>query len=155
MSTITLLNIIDLRTTLYSLGLCAMPNLQHKLLSTTYSEIWLTGLEKTPFDRCQPQLAPYTRRIYDINVTLNSVFTLDCKKLFLALSIKLFFIVIVKLFFLLLQHGKTIWSWQQNVWGSISLHLEHCCILCVHLHQTRLLGCHHRCNTDWTHQLAV
>ena len=56
-----------------------MPNLRHKLLSTTYSEIWLTGLEKTPFDRCQPQLAPYKRRIYDINVTLNSVFTLDCK----------------------------------------------------------------------------
>ena len=56
-----------------------MPNLQHKLLSTTYSEIWLTGLEKTPLGRCQPQLAPYKRRIYDINVTLNSVFTLDCK----------------------------------------------------------------------------
>lgn len=47
-----------------------MPNLRHKLLSTTYSEIWLTGLEKTPLDRCQPQLAPYKRRIYDINVTL-------------------------------------------------------------------------------------
>ena len=68
MSTITLLNITDLRTTLLT------KTAQCLTYSTNYFqrltlESWFTNLEQTPLNRRQPLPAPYKRLIHDINIT--------------------------------------------------------------------------------------
>ena len=69
MSTITLLNITDSRTTLLT-GQCT----QCLTYSNNYFqgltlESRFTNLEQTPPKRCQPLTASYKRLIHDINIT--------------------------------------------------------------------------------------
>ena len=79
MSTITLLNITDLRTTLLTGTLRNAEPCTNYFQRLTL-ESWFTNLEQTPLNRRQPLPAPYKRLIHDINITKLKVFLVDLRK---------------------------------------------------------------------------
>ena len=68
MSTITLLNITDLRTTLW-IGTAQCLTYSTNYFQWLTLESWFTKLEQTTLNRCQPLPAPYKRLIHDIKIT--------------------------------------------------------------------------------------